>query len=132
MVLRRVNLDKEENMKKRSWFLKDPSGLCHFKSVAPGTNIHEAAKLALKNRPRSAAWFWFNGTPAPIYRDDSPESLSLRWRKYRIAYQTSRQAFLELLTNMAAGVQERLACVRMGGPCEPNKKPNGFCDGCGG
>jgi hypothetical protein len=54
---------------------QDPSGLWHFHT--PGGHISQAVEQAMILRGQPA-WFWFNGTPAAILRNDTPDTLTSR------------------------------------------------------
>lgn len=80
-------------------FLMDQAGLWHFENYQAGT-VSEAARDAVANRPRnrdaspSPAWFWFDETPAPMFRDDTADALVLRWEAWRFDYQTGNGRLL--------------------------------------
>ncbi len=80
-------------------FKRDRSGLFHYCFKEIGT-IDSAIKDALANRPKSAAWFWFNGTPAPIEKNDGPESLFRRWNEWRTQCQNGSYNLLEVLQGL--------------------------------
>ena len=66
-------------------FNKDASGLWHYRYTKQ-TTVYEAAKDAIKYKP-GAAWFWFNGTPAPIMIGDTAGKLVARWKVWRSDYE---------------------------------------------
>jgi hypothetical protein len=86
---------------KRGTFIRDPSGLWHFQYRGLG-HIDHAIRVAIGSWewPRPA-WFWFNGTPAPMFDGDTPVALRDRWAEWRSAYQSSGQAFLQTIQLLA-------------------------------
>jgi len=72
-------------MKNKNGFVQDPSGIFHFQWRVRGTTVMDAAIAAITDHPGGPAWFWFNGYPAPIYLDDSPQKLVRRWGEYQKA-----------------------------------------------
>lgn len=68
-------------------FLQDKSGAYHYAYAQAVGYVDDAARDALRFRPTAPAWFWFNGTPAPIYPLDTCEKLVRRWIEWREAYQ---------------------------------------------
>ena len=82
-------------------FVQDHSGLYHFQWKVGGTTVEDAAAVALEDHPGSAAWFWFNGIPAPIYMDDTLKALVDRWRQWSAAREAGLQKFLEMLIDLA-------------------------------
>lgn len=67
------------NMKTdRGVFRRDRSGLYHYEHLSGVGSVFQATADAIKYRPKSAAWFWFNETPAPIYFGDSANDLVRR------------------------------------------------------
>ncbi len=94
--------------KAKDGFVADESGLFHLHWKVRGTTIDDAATLALANHPGSAAWLWFNGTPVPIYMDDSPARLARRWKQYRDAHRNSEfGGIVPLLFSMANSRSKR-------------------------
>lgn len=84
-------------------FNEDASGLWHYSCRKMGETVDKAVADALDYRPsygNFAAWFWFNGTPAPILIKDSPETLERRWIEWRSAYQTDSASFLKCLDDL--------------------------------
>lgn len=67
----------------------DSSLLRHFTFPVP-VNLNDAltGAISLYGRTKpTATWFWFNGTPAPIQPDDTPDTLGHRWARWRAAHQ---------------------------------------------
>ena len=75
-------------------FVQDESGMWHYRYEGPG-RISVATEDAIKNNP-GVAWFWFNGTPAPILKNDTPDSLYNRWVEWRNAFQKSPAILTEI------------------------------------
>lgn len=76
----------------------DPSLLRHFEAPA-GANLSDALTHAIRLYGRirvTATWFWFNGTPAPIQPDDTPDTLGHRYSVWRAAYQQGQ--LLQIIT----------------------------------
>lgn len=63
-------------------FFVDPSGLVHYTHGANfSSEILGVAKAVLSHKkPRTVAWFWWNGFPVPIEKEDTPMILCRRWR----------------------------------------------------
>lgn len=80
-----------ERKESPNW-VTDPSGVQHWRrEMDKGSTLEDAAAMCLdevntfahgrlRSRP---AWFRFNGTPAPIARDDSVGALVERWSVWR-------------------------------------------------
>lgn len=68
-------------------FRIDPSGLRHY-TAAGGYGMPDmlASALHLNQGAAGPAWFWFNGTYAPIRPDDTPVTLGARWWEWRAAH----------------------------------------------
>lgn len=67
----------------RGNFTRDPSGLFHYQNEGNSGQVALVAADAIAYHSISAAWFWFNGTPTPIQRGDTPDILSKRWFEWR-------------------------------------------------
>ena len=81
-------------------FKSDCCGIYHY-TVTPPCDVSHAAEEAIQLRPRrAAAWFWFNGTPAPICRKDTANELMERWSDWRDRYQSDKRELLVCLQNM--------------------------------
>lgn len=74
--------------RRRTGYARDASGLWHFQNLKVPRTIFEAIDQALRSRRSRVAWFWFNGTPAPIVKGDTCRSLHQRWSEWRSAYQS--------------------------------------------
>jgi hypothetical protein len=72
------------------YFARDKSGLWHYTHDRDraGEDVWSAAEDALQGRPKEASWFWFNGTPAPMFKGDGKDNLYSRWNEWRNAYQS--------------------------------------------
>lgn len=70
----------------RGLFSQDPANIWHYHTRQLG-HVSEACRDALTLDRSRAALFWFNDTPAPIFRNDTPETLEARWREWRTTYQ---------------------------------------------
>lgn len=66
----------------------------------PGARLDEALADALATRP-GPAWFWFNGTFAPIHPTDNVLSLHERFVLWREAYNRDPKQIRSLLEGMA-------------------------------
>lgn len=104
--------DNDETRRHFEWQLHfgadwktDRAGVCHWTGQAG--DVYEAALKCLESRPASGpeepAWFWWNGTPAPIASGDGRNSLAARWHAWRSAYQAGGSAFLDLLIAWSLG-----------------------------
>lgn len=83
-------------------FIADPSGLMHYRFELGAGHVSTALEDALANRPKNrASWFWFNGTPAPIYPEDTMQTLHRRWSEWRDSYQTEHGSLLDRLAAIA-------------------------------
>ena len=78
------------------YFAQDVSGLYHYKLQSFAGHITIAAEDAIKHKPKSPAWFWFNDTPAPIKPEDIASVLIERWEIWR-RHQQNIRCFLELI-----------------------------------
>lgn len=67
-------------------FHQDPSGLWHHESRGIG-HAEYAAKEACEYVNGRVAWFWWNGTFAPIVPGDTTLTLLSRWSTWRQHYQ---------------------------------------------
>lgn len=87
----------------RGLYVRDEFDLWHYKHERLG-HISAAIADALKHRPEgAAAWFWFNGSPAPLREVDSIQDVHDRWVAWRNAYQ-GRDGGYALLRELAAMV----------------------------
>jgi hypothetical protein len=78
-------------------FHQDPSGLWHYNFRSVGL-VARAANDAMEHRPEGVAiWFWFNGSPCPMFPTDDRPTLLSRWDKWRTAYQSNPASLLSLL-----------------------------------
>ena len=85
----------------RGVYRQDSSGLWHYAHMKLG-HVEMAIKDAIKHRP-GVAWFWFNGTPSPIFIDDDVDALLMRWEAWRLAYQGDVHQLLISLEALAIG-----------------------------
>lgn len=84
-------------------FKKDESGLWHYRCGSACT-VTEAADDALSGRPKGVAWFWFTGTPCPIFQSDSdPKTLSDRWEDWQKSFENGEVRVLQRLRNLLPG-----------------------------
>lgn len=74
-------------------FKQDASGLFHYEYTGLVGDVAAAAKDALEYR-QSPAWFWFNGTPAPIHALDNAAILTERWEFWRRGIENGQLLFL--------------------------------------
>ena len=86
-------------------FVQDTCGLWHYAYKNRG-RIDRAIEDALTSRPAGAAWFWFNGTPAPMVAGDSRERLFRRWCDWRSAYQETPSRLLTIMQGFAESGDE--------------------------
>ena len=69
-------------------FAADPSGLYHYAWEQPQGCMEYALKDALAGQPSGPAWFWWLDTAAPMYKDDTMDTLYSRWSAWRLAHQS--------------------------------------------
>lgn len=95
-----------EVITKRGKYLRDPSGVFHYRFEGAGT-VYEAISDALSetNAPEPA-WFWFGGTFAPIRPGDLPDTLFRRYYCWTSAYQENPKQLLELLEEYATEAEK--------------------------
>lgn len=79
-------------------YREDFSGLWHYQFNSLG-NGYQAAEDAIANRP-GPTWFWFNGTPCPIFVTDNVKSLVERWASWRRSYQDNPDRLMDLIQNL--------------------------------
>jgi len=87
---------------KRGCFNLDRSGVWHYEHCSGG-HVTEAAGDAIKHRPASAAWFWFNVTPTPMILGDTARTLSERWKFWRNRYDHDPAELLRQLATFSHG-----------------------------
>ena len=89
---------------KKGKFVRDATGVYHYTPSTP-SDLGQAADEAIRTKPKTRpAWFWFNDTPAPIYPNDKPADLLVRWEEWRRAYHSGgKEDFLKCLINLAGG-----------------------------
>lgn len=80
-------------------FTQDTSGLWHHKWDKLG-HVDAAADEACKYVGDRVAWFWWNGTFAPINPGDNPIALIRRWSEWRNRYQENPKNTLSDLENL--------------------------------
>jgi hypothetical protein len=69
------------------FYVQDQSGLWHYTGRRIGTDVIDCARDALAHRPEGPAWFWFNGTFAPmVVKKDSPKALAARLQSWKGGY----------------------------------------------
>lgn len=88
----------------------DDAGVRHWACAATVGTVWDAAAKCLDTRPAripddpdEPAWFWWQGTPAPIVNGDGVAVLVDRWHAWRDAYQRGGSAFLDTLTAFSLG-----------------------------
>lgn len=84
-------------------FSRDASGVWHYSHKRFGL-VHDAIENALRTRPRAPCWFWFNGTPAPMFAGDTTDAILQRWNGWRDAYQAGGDALLNKLQGLDPSV----------------------------
>jgi hypothetical protein len=89
-------------------FTKDPTGLWHYSASSSYGVITSFLDDALNNRPGAEpCWFWFIGTPAPMFIDDTANSLLERWSEWRTSYQSDADCLLDLLQELSGQSSRR-------------------------
>lgn len=81
---------------------RDRAGVYHW--TGRGYDLRESATLCLSTHGAvSAAWFWFNGSPAPVIAGEDPTALMRRWNAWREAFQAGGTAFFDKLAEWSTG-----------------------------
>jgi hypothetical protein len=80
----------------RSPFIKDKSGLFHFKCEEESgrKEIQQAAKEAASHKPPGPAFFWAHGVFCPILPEDTGDTLFKRWDTWYSEFETDAPNFM--------------------------------------
>jgi len=83
------------------FYVKDESGLWHY-HTKDCTDVSDAQRDALIPERPSPAWFWFNGTPAPMQSNDILETLYRRWKIWNQDWHANPPRLLRRLERLSS------------------------------